>query len=428
MILKILYVDEMGYDFNPFLEKGFDFWEKGFEIVRVKTNEEVEEQLLNNNDISLIVTRSDNNQRSMELFPFLWRMPNYLKSKWFNYSVSEPIHNHYDPHNVGYTLVSFWVANNNPKDYEFFSIITPVYHTRRDVFERTYNSLLNQSYINWEWVLIDDSTDLSKTEHIRSIAKKDIRIKYYNLGRSGIIGDVKKKGFSLATGRYLLELDHDDVLLPNALLNCKKAFDSFPDGGFVWSNCAEVEINKYNEVVGFRNYARDENNNPTKNGWGFGGFGSAETIEWEGKTIWSNISPAQNPQTVRSITTLPNHFRCWRKEVYDKIGGHNPSVHVCDDLDIMIRTFLETKFIHLNSTEYIQFYEVDGNVNTQYARNREIQRLNHFIPKRYDLDIHNRFLELGVQDYCWNEEQQMSFYWYSFPGVEVQNVNYEYHL
>ena len=426
MILKILYVDEMGYEFNPFLEKGFDFWEKGFDIVRATNNEEVENFLLNDNGIAIIVTRSVDNQKSMELFPFLWNMPNYLKAKWFNYGVSEPIHVHYDYHNVGETLLNFWTANSNPKDYEFFSIITPVFHTRRDVFERTYKSLLDQSFPNWEWILIDDSIDLSKTEHIRSIAKKDIRIKYYNLGRSGIIGDVKRKGFSLATGRYLLELDHDDVLLPNALLNCKMAFDKYPDGGFVYSNCAEVEINQFNEIVGFRNYARGEAGNPTKNGCGFGNFGTAEVINWEGKEIWSNISPPQNSQTVRSITTLPNHFRCWRKEVYEKISGHNPNIHVCDDLDIMIRTFLETKFIHLNTTEYIQFYEVDGNVNTQYARNREIQRFNHFIPKRYDLDIHNRFLELGVQDYCWNPEQNMSFYWYIFPDVKVENVNYEF--
>jgi glycosyltransferase involved in cell wall biosynthesis len=428
MIFKILYVDDVvDFKFEPHSEDKPDYWQKRIEVVRVSEDKDILPTLLKHNDISLIVTRGQK-ENLFKLFPSLFGLPNYIRGKWFNYSLDVDVHSVYTPSQVADTLLSFW-ADYNICNFEFFSIVTPVYNTRKDVFERTYKSLLSQTYKDWEWVIVDDSTNLKLTEHIRAIAKKDIRVRYYNLGRSGLIGEVKKNGFSLARGSYLLELDHDDILLPNALMNCKRAFDEFSDSGFAYSECAEVEVNRFGDVVGFRNYARDENGNPTKGGWGFGGYGTAEIINWNGKEIWTNISPPQNPQTTRSITTLPNHFRCWKREVYEKIKGHNPSIHVCDDLDIMIRTFLETKFVRINSTEYIQFYEVDGNVNTQYSRNGEIQRFNHYIPKKYDKAIRDRFLELGVYDYTWNEEQNMSLFWWDYPTAKDYpiNVNYEFY-
>jgi glycosyltransferase involved in cell wall biosynthesis len=428
MIFKVLYIDNNPeYRFEPYSEDKPDHFQKNIDVIRVSDDKDILPTMLANKDISLIVTRGDVKDLRI-LFPSLYSgLPNYIRGKWFNFQVNDDIHNHYTKSQVADILLNFWVEYNI-SNFDFFSIITPVYHTRKDVFERTYNSLVNQTLKDWEWVIIDDSQDLTKTEHIRQIANSDIRIRYYNLGRSGIIGEVKKNGFSLGRGKYLLELDHDDILLPNALLNCKNAFDKFPDAGFCYSECAEVEINKHNEVVGFRNYARNEHGHPTDGGWGFGGFGTAKIINWDGIDIWTNISPPQNPQTTRSILTLPNHFRCWTRDVYNKIGGHNSDIHVCDDLDIMMRTFLETKFVRVNSTDYIQFYEVDGNVNTQYSRNGEIQRFNHYIPKKYDKAIRDRFHELGVYDYTWNEDEGMSLFWWSYPNAKDYpiNVNYEY--
>jgi glycosyltransferase involved in cell wall biosynthesis len=416
MKTTLLFVDTDNREFNPVLN-GPNHFDNEFNIIRANSDSEVFE-LLASEHVSLIVTAEATNEILFSKFPKLFtELPSYWKSKWFNFSYLETLSSDV----IAENLMSFFATtldmNNN-----FFSIVTPVYHTRPDVFNRTYESLKQQTLKDWEWIIIDDSKDLKKTQYIKDIAEKDFRIKYYSLGHSGVIGEVKRRGFSLAEGQWLLELDHDDEILPNTLQKVKDVFLQYPEVGFVFSNCAEIEINKHGEVVGFRNYARDENGVPTKNPWGNSRTGTAEEFEWKGVTVLSNVSPQVNSQSIRHITSAGNHLRCWDKDVYFKAGKHSSQMHIVDDYELMVRTFMVTQFAHLNSTEYIQYYEVDGSVNTQYNRFGEIQKLTHYVSKHYDSRIHERFKELGVEDYCWDEKEQMGKYWID-RGVIPDNLN-----
>lgn len=90
------------------------------------------------------------------------------------------------------------------------SIITPVYNGEAYVKE-TIESVLKQSYTQWEMILVDDcSTDCSE-EIIRSMAESDARIRYYrnetNLGAA----DSRNRAIELAKGRYIAFLDSDDM-------------------------------------------------------------------------------------------------------------------------------------------------------------------------------------------------------------------------
>jgi hypothetical protein len=76
---------------------------------------------------------------------------------------------------------------------------------------------------------------------------------------------------------------------------------------------------------------------------------------------------------------------------------------VCDDYEIIIRTFLKTKFVRIAQLGYIQWMNAGGD-NTQNYRRQEIQRLVRFVRQRYDNDIHNRFVELGIHDDAWSDE------------------------
>jgi hypothetical protein len=108
---------------------------------------------------------------------------------------------------------------------------------------------------------------------------------------------------------------------------------------------------------------------------------------------------------------MPNHYRCWSRELYHEINGHNSHTFIVDDYELMVRTFLKTQFVHINSCDYIQHYEVEGTVNTHYSRNAEIQRLTEYYSKFYDKAIHERFIEIGIPDYSWNAQHNMSTYW-----------------
>ncbi|MGI5836284.1 MAG: glycosyltransferase family 2 protein [Chloroflexota bacterium] len=93
------------------------------------------------------------------------------------------------------------------------SIITPVYNGSRTI-RQTIDSVLAQTEPDWEQIIIDDGSTDSTSSIVQSYA--DDRIRYYfqsNTGRS----EARNRAMDLARGQYLLFLDADDWLLPNAL-------------------------------------------------------------------------------------------------------------------------------------------------------------------------------------------------------------------
>lgn len=98
------------------------------------------------------------------------------------------------------------------------SVIMPTYN-REFCIATTIDSVQNQSYHNWELLIIDDrSTDGTKSL-VEAYSKKDTRIKYlrnrYNKGPAG----ARNYGFDHATGQYIAFLDSDDEFLSHHLKN-----------------------------------------------------------------------------------------------------------------------------------------------------------------------------------------------------------------
>jgi len=119
---------------------------------------------------------------------------------------------------------------------------------------------------------------------------------------------------------------------------------------------------------------------------------------------------------------VPNHVRAWRRDAYERAGGYSSEIHVCDDYEFLIRTFLTTRMVHIRRFGYIQYLACDQS-NTQRRRNREIQRLVRLFRERYDGEIHQRFEELDVDDFIW---QDGTLDW-SIPNPDPMPVaNYDY--
>ena len=125
-----------------------------------------------------------------------------------------------------------------------FSIFTPAYMTGERIF-RTYNSLKSQTLKDWEWVVVDDSPQDHNTlwENLLKISSEDSRVKPHriNPNTSGVVGKAKSRACSLSTGDWLVELDHDDTLVSDCLETLLKAANKFPDAGFIYSDCTEIE-------------------------------------------------------------------------------------------------------------------------------------------------------------------------------------------
>ena len=244
-----------------------------------------------------------------------------------------------------------------------FSIITPS-HKHQPYIEELYISIVNQSYKNWEWILYLNGK--FKKDQLSADIINDERVKIFtDYDGNNNIGYVKNKAFSLGTGDVLVEMDHDDILTNDCLEELKKAFESNPDCGFVYSDNATYHME--NNFVPY---------DPTS-GWTY------REYDWNGKKLISMNSFEPSSHSVSYIWYAPDHVRAWRKEVYEEIGGHNADLAICDDHELMIRTYLNTKFYHIPKVLYI--YRITGD-NSFLERNEAIQ-----IKTK---ELHNQYAQL----------------------------------
>ena len=96
---------------------------------------------------------------------------------------------------------------------ELVSIITPTFNAEKYIRD-TLQSVLNQSYQNWEMILIDDASTDQTIEIINDFAEKDVRFKLFKLSKNYGNGFARNAALEKATGKYIAFLDADDLWFP----------------------------------------------------------------------------------------------------------------------------------------------------------------------------------------------------------------------
>ena len=99
---------------------------------------------------------------------------------------------------------------------ELVSIITPCYNSEKFI-EECITSVLNQSYRNWEMLIVDDNSSDNSSVLIKSYSKQDDRIKPIFLNDNLGSAMARNKAISVAKGKYIAFLDSDDIWLPKKL-------------------------------------------------------------------------------------------------------------------------------------------------------------------------------------------------------------------
>ncbi|MBQ8322983.1 MAG: glycosyltransferase family 2 protein [Clostridia bacterium] len=103
-----------------------------------------------------------------------------------------------------------------------FSIIVPIYNTEKYLAE-CVESVLAQTYPNFELILVDDGSKDKSGTICDEYAKKDERIKVIHKENSGQIA-TRACGLKIATGEYIVFVDSDDIISLNALERIKEKF------------------------------------------------------------------------------------------------------------------------------------------------------------------------------------------------------------
>ena len=117
---------------------------------------------------------------------------------------------------------------NQPK----VSVLLPVYNTKEEYLRASIESILNQTYTDFELLILNDaSTDKNVEKVVQFYSDKRI-IYYKNDSNLGISGS-RNKLIKMAKGQYLAVMDHDDISLPQRLSKQVEFLDNHLDYGIV---------------------------------------------------------------------------------------------------------------------------------------------------------------------------------------------------
>jgi len=126
------------------------------------------------------------------------------------------------------------------------SIVMPLYNCERYV-EDSIKSVMEQTYSNWELIIVDDySTDQSYIL-AQSLSENDTRIKLHQMQTNSGVAKVRNHGLSLALGKYIAFLDSDDMWLPTKL---EKQIILMEENAILLSYTSYDTINEKNELTG----------------------------------------------------------------------------------------------------------------------------------------------------------------------------------
>ena len=184
------------------------------------------------------------------------------------------------------------VFDNMPK----ISVIVPMYKTKEKFFKELVNSVISQTYKNWELCLADGSPE--KNDDFKKYYEKDERIKYKFLNENKGIAGNTNSAIEMATGEYIALLDHDDVLSEYALYEVVNQINKSPDVEFMYSDEDKIDekSNRYDAY----------------------------------------FKPDFAPDTLRSQNYIC-HFSIFKKELMDRLNGFRENYDGAQDYDIFLR-------------------------------------------------------------------------------------------
>lgn len=194
-----------------------------------------------------------------------------------------------------------------------FSLVTPVYDTPADVLQETIQSVLDQTFTDWEWLLVDDCSPSAAT---RAVLEQitDPRIKVQYRSENGGIVAASNDAVDAATAPYLALLDHDDLLTPDALAEMAAALEANPEADYLYSDEDKVDAN----------------------GRIFGAF----------------IKPDWSPERFRH-QMYTCHFSVLSTALVREVGGFRPGYDGSQDHDLVLRvTEKARQIVHLPTILY----------------------------------------------------------------------------
>jgi glycosyltransferase involved in cell wall biosynthesis len=212
------------------------------------------------------------------------------------------------------------------------SIIVPSFNKEKYISE-TLKSVVDQTYLNWELLIIDDLSDDNTVEIVKSFAEKDNRIKLIENNSNRGANYCRNQGISNSLGNYIIFLDADDILMPTCLAG----------------RVATIENSQFDFCV-FT-------------------LGTFYKNIGDSKSIW--YSNSKNPLIDFIQHKLPWQTMqpIWQKEFLVKIGGFDELFQRLQDVEIHTRSLL---------IEGVKFKQISNDLDCYYRIEEERKNFSSF--------------------------------------------------
>lgn len=191
-------------------------------------------------------------------------------------------------------------AINSTENPPLLSVVVPVYDPPLDVFRNAINTVLSQSYTNFELIIVDDA---SKNKYVRSeisrLETSDSRVKTIFHSSNRHISHSTNDAVNAASGEYIVFFDHDDVMMPHALGILAFFIRHHDSPDVLFSDDCRTDISGANIQA-------------------------------------ARFKPSWSPETLLSYS-YASHLRAVKRATYHEVGGTRIGLEGSQDHDMFLR-------------------------------------------------------------------------------------------
>ncbi len=181
-----------------------------------------------------------------------------------------------------------------------FSIVMPVYRAPAKYLKVMVDSILAQTYRNWELCIADGSPRGETSEELlKTYMEKDGRIRYRKLEQNGGFSENTNAAVRMSSGEWIVLADQDDAMPQEALYECARAVREHPECDVIYS---------------------DE-----------------DKLDMDGGALFDpHFKPDFNPDLLRSVNYICHQFLV-KRELFDRVGGFRKEFDGAQDYDLILR-------------------------------------------------------------------------------------------
>ena len=217
--------------------------------------------------------------------------------------------------------IKWFNENNTVRGYKkldykpLFSFVVPTYNVSKKYLSECLDSILSQSYDNFEICIADDCSSLEETiDTLKEYEKKDSRIRVCYRKTNGHISKASNSAIKMAKGEFVVLVDNDDLIEKDSLYYFALALNKDKKIDFLYS---------------------DE-----------------DKIDYNGNYMEPHFKPDYSPDTLMCVNYIC-HLSCLRKSLLDEIGYFRSDYDGAQDYDLFLRATEKTNNIcHIDKVLY----------------------------------------------------------------------------